>query len=702
MRRWLVLVLVGAAACGGGGPAKQPAPIASEAAAPEPEPPPPPPAPPLLDPIGLWPIDRARERLPRLAERGAAFEPEILDGLASATVRVGECAGAFVSSDGLIATSLSCVQGSLWRHGGDADDGFLAHEREDELASGPELELRVLVGDDDVTEEVRDGLEAIDGDAARGAHIEERVAELLRSCRSEHVDCEIAAELSAARFRQLRFLVIPDVRVAYAPPRAVAAAGPGERGRWPRAAAGVALVRAYVGPDGAPSVPVPENEPFLPDNPLRLAPASTASGDAVAMAGFPARSYRDEILAAFEQERSWRAPRRVRLLAALHDAVYEVLRDDPDSEVARHRSRALAERRERAEAALARLEADAERRRAEWEALEDWLAREADAADEAREAIEALQAAHRRRWQTRERDASIVDLRESAYYRAAQAIVSAARARREADSADPWGWRRLAPVILDMPEGDHPAVDRAALGAVLDRAARWANINRAWLRDALDMSTFDADLVDERADALYADTSLDDPLVRERYFETATADDLEQADDPFLRMALALEPQLDGVEVRRRQHLGASAAYAPAYHRALAAARGEERPPDANGSLRVSFGRIRGYRPDPDEGLKPAMLGEGDAILAFIASADGAGGFAGAPVVDERGGLIGVAVERVAEALGSEWGLAPQTSRMIFVHVDHLIALLREAGAERLLDELGAAPADDAMTPASD
>jgi hypothetical protein len=59
----------------------------------------------------------------------------------------------------------------------------------------------------------------------------------------------------------------------------------------------------------------------------------------------------------------------------------------------------------------------------------------------------------------------------------------------------------------------------------------------------------------------------------------------------------------------------------------------------------------------------------------------------------------------VHEALGSEWVLDPATSRMIHVHAQALVGLLRDTGADALLAELGAAaPADSEpdLRPSSD
>jgi hypothetical protein len=198
--------------------------------------------------------------------------------------------------------------------------------------------------------------------------------------------------------------------------------------------------------------------------------------------------------------------------------------------------------------------------------------------------------------------------------------------------------------------------------------------------------------------------------------------------DPAIGLALALEPERLEMEARDKARDGALSRLRPKHAELLIAWRGGRVYPDANGTLRVAFGTVRGYSPReavtmaPQTTLAgllakhsgeapfdaPAALVEAagrkdfgpwaQADLAsvpvnFLSDSDTTGGNSGSPVLNGKGELVGLNFDRVFENVAGDYGWSPLYSRNVMVDVRFVLWMLdRVAGAAPLLAELGIGP----------
>jgi hypothetical protein len=146
--------------------------------------------------------------------------------------------------------------------------------------------------------------------------------------------------------------------------------------------------------------------------------------------------------------------------------------------------------------------------------------------------------------------------------------------------------------------------------------------------------------------------------------------------------------------------------------------------PDANSSLRLTYGRIKGYNPrdavyyecqttldgvmekeDPDnwEFVVPDKLKElyaakdfgryqtpaGKMPVAFAATTHSTGGNSGSPVLNNNGELIGINFDRNWEGVGGDIQYLPDYQRSIIVDIRYVLFIIdKYAGANYLLDEM--------------
>jgi len=200
---------------------------------------------------------------------------------------------------------------------------------------------------------------------------------------------------------------------------------------------------------------------------------------------------------------------------------------------------------------------------------------------------------------------------------------------------------------------------------------------------------------------------------------------IERSGDPLIVLARKLVPVLDEHEARVRARDGVILGVGPKYFAMLGEVREGPVYPDANSTLRLSWGTVGGYA--PREGLQatpqttvtgmvdkhtgtepfdvPARVREaavksrvsrfvdaklGDVPTAFLANCDTTGGNSGSPVIDGKGRWIGLNFDRVWENVAGDFGYSVERSRNIVVDVRYLLWQLDEVEhAQWILDELG-------------
>ncbi len=230
----------------------------------------------------------------------------------AAVVSLGGCTGSFVSPDGLIVTNHHCVR-SILQYVSDAthdhiEDGFLARTRADERSGGPARRVMVVQSYRDVTAEMRGGLDAIADPVARKLESEKRLKALLAGCEKDRpgTRCQVSSFFQGGHYQLIEMLEIRDVRLVYAPARAVGEFG-GEidNWEWPRHTGDWSFLRAYVGADGRPAEYSPENVPYRSPHWLKVSTAGLDAGDFVMVTGFPGRTARTVPAAELHHNLDW-------------------------------------------------------------------------------------------------------------------------------------------------------------------------------------------------------------------------------------------------------------------------------------------------------------------------------------------------------------------------------------------------------------
>jgi hypothetical protein len=354
-----------------------------------------------------------------------------------------------------------------------------------------------------------------------------------------------------------------------------------------------------------------------------------------------------------------------------------------------------------------------------------------------------MSALHAEELQSYQHDTDFGRVGQSELMNAARIIVRMAEERGKPDAErepefQERNWPRLEASLRSMSRRYDRRLDQTLLALGMRRAARNAEANRAWLtilaglagKDRFDDAGAEATIA-AAVERLYAATKLGDEAVRVKLFTSATTESLRKSKDSLILMALALRPMDREIEDRRKRIAGALAAVEPRYMEALRAFTAGEVAPDANATLRVTYGTVRGYQPRPDaavyepfttlSGMVAKQTGQepfdaperalaaaragrfgsyvdralGEVPVDFLSDVDTTGGNSGSPTLNARGELVGLLFDGNYEAMSSDWQFMPALTRGIHVDIRYVLWMLDVVeNADALVREMGATPGD--------
>ena len=698
---------------------------------------------------GMWQPAQLPDLAAPLAEAGLKVDPKRLSDLTeypmNAVVGLGFCTASFVSPMGLVTTNHHCAYGAI-QYNSTAErnllaDGFLAKTLGEELRADPTQRIYVTEAISDVTAQIQAGLAELPDGKARFDQVDARSKALVADCEKPGGRrCDVYIFHGGASFNLVQQMEIRDVRLVYAPASAIGKfGGDVDNWIWPRHTGDFSFLRAYVGPDGKPADPSESNVPYRPQSYLKVSAAGVDPGDYVMVAGYPGRTNRYRLAREVRAAIEWAYPTYIELFGRQLELIDQASAGRPEAAIKYASTKAsLNNGLKNFQGNLdgfGKLDVVAQKQAIE-QALETWLRDHSEEAGDYFQRQAELNALLDAQLATRDRDLIWDRLSRSGLLSAALPLYRVALERRKADAERTVGYQqrdevRIEGRLVQLDRRYDAGVDRALVEDLLQRylqlpaAQRVAELDR-WLGRAEDGSV---DL-SARLDALYAGTQLGELDQRQRWFK-ADAKAIESSSDTALQLAVALMPAILRLEAEGEAQKGDEYLLRPSFMRGLIAWRqalGEPVYPDANGSLRVTYGQVEGYRSrdavsygpqttlngilekhtgvDPFDAterqltaIRAGRLGTyrdealGSVPVNFVASLDITGGNSGSPTLNSKAELVGLAFDGNYESISSGWLFNPQITRSIQVDVRYMLWIMDAVdGAHGLLREMGVKP----------
>ncbi|WP_229413441.1 S46 family peptidase [Massilia violaceinigra] len=651
----------------------------------------------------------------------------------SAIVSLGGCSASFVSGDGLVVTNHHCAYGAIQRNS-TADknyivNGFLAKTRDAELPGGPNTLVYVTEKVENVTDRVLKGLSPSMSGRERNEEVQNRIKALTAECETDKAyRCSVPSFHRGLEYYRIRQLMIRDVRLVYAPSDMIGNfGGDVDNFEWPRQTGDYAFLRAYVGKDGRPADPSPDNVPYKSKDFLVVSAEGLKNGDPILLAGYPGRTSRYKLPSEIRFARDANFPVRVAEMQAdlaviaaatkgnaAHDVRYASVVKSINNVL--KKTQGLLDGFARKDIASIKDVQDAEFRA--WfnkpgnqQGVSPTLLADLDAAIAADMALSEQEFA----WSV----ANNSDLLKSArtVYRLA---LEAAKpdAKRETGYQE----RDLSFIkarLTRLEQSYVGSVDEARFAAGLQRYQKLAAKMHPQGLDALLPAP-------GAVGTLYKQSELGDTAKRLGWIGKDAAA-FAKSDDAFIQLAVKLHDVTMALENRRKEIDGNLERIIPQYMSAVIAWKKSQGKPvyaDANSTLRVTFGTVAPYSPrdgivkgpfttvegivekhtaaEPFNAPKPLL----DAVkekrygvfkdpvlntvpVNFLSSADTTGGNSGSAVMNKRGELVGLNFDSTYESVTKDWYFDSDITRAIHVDIRYMLWVMKEVDhADNLLKEM--------------
>lgn len=265
--------------------------------------------------------------LPVFAQQGGMWVPSLLEGMNEAEMKSlgmkmsakdiydvnksslkdaivhfnGGCTSEFISASGLLLTNHHCGYSQIQSHSTLQNDylekGFWALDHKEELPN-PGVTATIIIKIEDVTDRILKGVNAGTSEADRKKIVEENTANLNKTYpREKWQDVRIRAFYEGNQYMLFVVETFKDVRLVGAPPSSIGKFGSDtDNWVWPRHTGDFALFRVYAGKDNRPADYSTENIPYKPKHFLPISLDGVAEGDFTMVFGFPGTT--DEYLPA--------------------------------------------------------------------------------------------------------------------------------------------------------------------------------------------------------------------------------------------------------------------------------------------------------------------------------------------------------------------------------------------------------------------
>ncbi len=249
----------------------------------------------------IIPSDLSQEVINEMRELGSKlsaskiYSPDRLSMNDAVVQFNGGCTGEVVSPQGLILTNHHCGYGAIQSHStfehNYVKDGFWSKSLADELPN-PGMYVTFVRKIDQVTDQVLAGVNDNMDENIRQSLIKKNIAKLVKSYpKKEWQDIEIKPFFDGNQYYAFVLENYKDIRLVAAPPSSIGKFGADtDNWMWPRHSGDFSVFRIYADKNNRPAEYSPDNVPYKTDAFFKISIKPKKQGDFFLVYGFPGRT----------------------------------------------------------------------------------------------------------------------------------------------------------------------------------------------------------------------------------------------------------------------------------------------------------------------------------------------------------------------------------------------------------------------------
>ena len=637
------------------------------------------------------------------------------------------CTGVMVSNQGLVFTNHHCGFESIQQHSSVEHnylkDGFSAPNLSDEIPT-PGLTVKFLVKIQDVTERV---ISQLPDDLLGKARIEKQdsiIGVIQKEAeKGTGYISRVRSFYSGNEFYLFVYEEFTDVRFAYAPPTSIGKfGGDTDNWMWPRHTGDFSVFRVYCSPDGKPAKYSKDNVPYSPKRFASISNQGYQPGDYTMIMGNPGTTNRYLSSWGVNNRMKTSNLARIEVRGAKQDVWHSFMRVDEAINIAYAskfaRSSNYWKNSIGMNKAIGKLGIIAEKQTQEKEFAE-WA-----------NSTPERKAKYNNVLKTLANDYGKIYPYSKALNYLTESLLSGVEMPRIATQVE-----RM--IKKDIPQDSlltqvaaaykdyYPAVDQAALVAMLNIYKKSVDPDALPEVYSVIQKKFKGDY-NRYAKYLFEKS---DFTSLEKITKAIKSNKVDFSQDPAIIFSQEVRKALESIRGEEYNKLSEEIKDAERVYesgiKAMAAEKGKPMYPDANSTMRLTFGKVGGYNPadavsykyytttkgilekeiagDEEFNVSPklkkaikeqdygAYLDKktGEMHVAFLSNTDITGGNSGSPIFNAKGELLGLAFDGNWEAMSGDIVFEPDLQRTISVDVRYILFVMdKVGGAQRLINEL--------------
>jgi hypothetical protein len=674
-----------------------------------------------------------------LAKRGLKIKPSDIynpngGGLSDAIVRLSVgCTAEFVSPEGLILTNHHCGFDALVSASTPqldyVENGYKADSRTNELpAKGYSIFLTQRV--EDVTAKITKGTESLTGAALAQAikRNTETLQQQEQAKTTKGSTIRIQGLNSGYFYYLYQTMQIKDVRVVYAPPRNIGVfGGDPDNFEWSRHTGDFTFLRAYTAPDGSFADYSPNNIPYKPKRFLTINIGGIKENDFVFVMGYPGGTTRFRESQSIDFAQNVNFPFLAAYLQARSDALGKVGETSEEKRIKVQSEVANLDNYRKvyggSSVALKRNDTVAAKR-AEETKFAAWINANPQRQAKYGELLPSLKRISDSYYTTAQRDVILQRLPNPTLTPVFRQVYEAVLAVQQGKNLTQAEKQQKLADIQTAYKDREPINEREVLKFFLKQLADLPANQKFAAAETL-FNRF------EGKERRSAEETFAESIAEKENFDTPekilklydmSANDLQKKYPNIVSFMTALTQERESLIARTNSFNSDIDRLRLLYQQGMAEMKGTRPYPDANSTLRFTYGNVKGYKPreavtyspfttlkgiiEKDTGIEPfdapqklkdlqrardfGRFGAGDSVpVNFLSTTDIIGGNSGSPIMNGNGEQVGLVFDGNYEGLGNDIFYNEDYGRTISVDIRFVLFVTEKfGGAGWILNEM--------------